>query len=66
MVRVSDVDAHHARVAALAGAAVKPPVTYPYGERQYSVADCGGHVWTFSQSVADVDPRSWGATVGTL
>jgi uncharacterized glyoxalase superfamily protein PhnB len=30
------------------------------GERQYSAEDLGGHVWTFSQSIADVDPASWG------
>jgi uncharacterized glyoxalase superfamily protein PhnB len=28
-------------------------------QRQYSVVDVGGHVWTFSQSIADVDPDSW-------
>jgi uncharacterized glyoxalase superfamily protein PhnB len=37
-----------------------PPVDYPYGERQYSAVDPGGHVWTFSESIADVDPASWG------
>jgi len=39
-----------------------PPTDYPYGERQYSAEDLGGHRWTFSQSIADVDPASWGAT----
>jgi hypothetical protein len=29
---------------------------------QYSAEDLGGHRWTFSQSIADVDPGSWGAT----
>ena len=29
------------------------------GERQYSVLDLEGHLWTFTQSVADVDPRDW-------
>ena len=37
-----------------------PPTDFPYGERQYSVEDPGGHRWTFSQSIADVDPRTWG------
>jgi hypothetical protein len=23
----------------------------------------GGHVWTFSQSIADVDPASWGGVL---
>jgi uncharacterized glyoxalase superfamily protein PhnB len=60
MVRVADVDAHHAR-AQVAGAIIPaPPITQPYGERQYSVTDIGGHQWTFSQTVDDVDPADWG------
>jgi uncharacterized glyoxalase superfamily protein PhnB len=34
--------------------------TYPFGERQYTVDDPGGHRWTFTQSVADVAPEEWG------
>jgi uncharacterized glyoxalase superfamily protein PhnB len=60
MVRVADVDAHAAQ-ALLAGArVVSPPTTFPFGERQYTVEDLGGHRWTFTQSVADIDPASWG------
>jgi uncharacterized glyoxalase superfamily protein PhnB len=62
LVRVEDADAHHER-AQKAGARISsPPTDYPYGERQYSAVDPGGHHWTFSQSIADVDPASWGAT----
>ena len=61
-IRVGNVDAHHA-LAVAAGALVQgPPETYEFGERQYSARDLAGHTWTFSQSVADVDPTSWGAT----
>jgi hypothetical protein len=28
--------------------------------RQYSVEECGGHVWTFSRSLADVAPEKLG------
>ena len=60
MVRVSNVDQHFER-AKKAGANVEAePTSYPYGERQYSVVDPGGHVWTFSQSEANIDPASWG------
>jgi len=60
MVRVSNVHQHFER-AKNAGANVEAePTSYPYGERQYSVVDPGGHVWTFSQSEANVDPASWG------
>jgi len=40
---------------------VRVDETYKFGERQYSVEDLGGHLWTFSQSVADVPPEDWGA-----
>lgn len=60
LVRVPDVDAHHERARAAGAAILRPPETHPYGERQYSAEDPGGHFWTFSQSVADVDPAEWG------
>ena len=63
-VRVDDVDAHYRHVEASGARTCGPPVDYPYGERQYSALDPGGHRWTFSQSVADVDPRDWGGEVG--
>ncbi|HEX7240165.1 MAG TPA: VOC family protein [Longimicrobiaceae bacterium] len=63
MVRVEDVDAHCARAGAYGARILHPPATYPYGERQYSVLDPGGHTWTFSQSVADVHPGDWGGVL---
>lgn len=60
MVRVADVDAHHATAVAMGARVLGPPVDHPYGERQYSAVDLGGHRWTFSQSIADVDPATWG------
>jgi len=60
MVPVPDVDAHHAAAVAAGARVLNPPTTHPYGERQYSVIDPGGHRWTFSQSVADSDPATWG------
>ena len=63
-VRVEDADAHHERAAGAGARILNPPTDYPYGERQYSAEDPGGHRWTFSQSIADVDPESWGAIVG--
>jgi uncharacterized glyoxalase superfamily protein PhnB len=60
MVRVEDVDRHHAHVTQCGAQPLQPPQTYRYGERQYTVTDPGGHRWTFSQSVADVDPEEWG------
>jgi len=60
MVRVIDAEEHY-RVATQKGVEILNPLSdYPYGERQYSARDLGGHVWTFSQTLADVDPASWG------
>ena len=60
MVRVEDVDAHHAAAVAAGANVSMPPTTFPYGERQYSSQDIGGHCWVFSQSVEDVPPSIWG------
>jgi len=60
MVRVSDVDSHHRRAIEHGAKILSPPKDYPYGERQYSAVDPGGHRWDFSESIADVDPASWG------
>ena len=35
----------------------------PFGVRQYTAIDPGGHRWTFSQNIADVAPEAWGATI---
>ena len=60
MVRVPDVDAHHRHSVYSGADVVSRPVTHPYGERQYRVMDIGGHLWTFSQTMEDVDPAFWG------
>ena len=62
MVRVSDLDAHHAAASAAGAQIAAAPETFPYGERQYTAIDCGGHVWKFSQSVEDKAPEEWGGT----
>lgn len=60
MVHIERIDDHY-RHAAMNGAEIlRPPNTEMYGERQYTARDLGGHVWTFSESVADVDPAEWG------
>lgn len=60
MVPVPDVDRHCARARAAGARIVNEPAMQPFGERQYSALDVGGHRWTFSQTVADSDPASWG------
>jgi uncharacterized glyoxalase superfamily protein PhnB len=62
MVRLADVDAHYRRTVARGAQILRQPADLPYGERQYTVRDLAGHVWTFSQSIADLAPESWGGT----
>jgi uncharacterized glyoxalase superfamily protein PhnB len=64
MVRVDDVDAHHEHAREHGARVAGPPTDHPYGERQYTAVDPGGHTWTFSQSIADVAPEDWGGTSG--
>lgn len=60
MVRVPDVHAAYERALALGATGLTPPADFPYGERQASVRDPAGHAWTLTQTIADVDPASWG------
>ena len=60
MVRVEDAEQHCRRAREHGARITSEPNTYPYGERQYTAEDLGGYSWTFSQSVADVDPEEWG------
>jgi uncharacterized glyoxalase superfamily protein PhnB len=64
MVRVENVDSHHAQAVHHRARVLDSPADYPFGERQYTVEDLAGHRWTFSQSIADVDPKDWGGTPG--
>jgi uncharacterized glyoxalase superfamily protein PhnB len=61
MVRVTDADSHFEQARDCGAVILQAPRDFPYGERQYSAVDLGGHHWTFSQSVADVAPEDWGA-----
>lgn len=46
-VMVDDVDAHY-RFAVEQGASIRyEPVDQPYGYREYSAVDIGGHLWSF-------------------
>ena len=60
LVHVDDADAHHERAKRAGARILRPPADHPFGERQYTAVDIGGHRWTFSQTIADVDPTSWG------
>jgi uncharacterized glyoxalase superfamily protein PhnB len=60
IVRIADVDSHYLKAKAAGALILHEPQIFPYGEKQYSAEDLAGHVWVFSQSVADLDPADWG------
>jgi uncharacterized glyoxalase superfamily protein PhnB len=62
-VRVEDAHAHHRRAVEAGARILGPPTSYEFGERQYTAVDPGGHRWTFSESIADVDPADWGGVL---
>jgi uncharacterized glyoxalase superfamily protein PhnB len=59
-VKVADVDQHYEHARQHGVHILQPPESFPFGERQYSAIDLGGHHWTFSQSIADVAPEDSG------
>ncbi len=65
MLRVANLDDAFARAIERGAATVHAPEDHPYGERQATVRAPFGHVFTLSQSLADVDPAEWGGELVT-
>lgn len=65
MIRVVNVDQHFERAKRYGAQITSPPTSFPYGERQYSAIDLGGHRWTFTQTEFDSDPASWGGVLAS-
>jgi uncharacterized glyoxalase superfamily protein PhnB len=59
MVRVEDARAHCAHARAAGATIVMEPTDFEYGERQYEALDLAGHLWTFTETIADVDPSAF-------
>ena len=66
LVRVESVDRLYERACRSGARILRPPANHPFGERQCTLEDFAGHRWTFSETVADVDPVSWGGVPGRL
>jgi len=60
MVRVEDAKAHCEHARSHGARILMEPTDFEYGERQYTAADLAGHQWTFSETLDDVHPESWG------
>jgi uncharacterized glyoxalase superfamily protein PhnB len=65
IVRVRDADPHFEQARDCGAEILQSPRDFPYGERQYTAVDLGGHHWTFSQSIADLAPEDWGGESAT-
>jgi uncharacterized glyoxalase superfamily protein PhnB len=59
-VRVEDALAHCKRARQHGAVILTEPTDHMYGERQYNAQDFHGHKWDFTQTIADVEPESWG------
>jgi uncharacterized glyoxalase superfamily protein PhnB len=65
MLRVTGLDALFARATAAGGRVVAEPADHMYGERQCTLADPWGHLWTLSETIFDSDPAEWGGELLT-
>ena len=60
MLRVPDVDVMCARAIDQGARLLHAPQTHMYGERQATLEDFAGHIWTLTQTIENVDPTAWG------
>jgi len=63
LVRVDDARAHCDRARSNGARILMEPTDFEYGERQYKAEDPAGHRWTFSETLEDVAPETWGGTL---
>jgi uncharacterized glyoxalase superfamily protein PhnB len=61
-VRIGDALGHCERARRSGATILTEPVDHVYGERQYNARDFHGHYWDFTETLADVEPESWGGT----
>jgi hypothetical protein len=66
IVRVENIDDHYERAKRFGARILTPPHDCAFGERQYAAEDFAGNRWAFTQSVADVQPEKWGASVAAI
>jgi len=59
-VRIEDALSHCERARKAGAIILTQPTDHMYGERQYDAQDFYGHRWDFTQTIADVEPGSWG------
>ncbi len=65
-VRIEDVQDHCERARAAGAKILTEPTDHIYGERQYNAEDFYGHRWDFTETIADMEPESWGGVTVNL
>jgi uncharacterized glyoxalase superfamily protein PhnB len=65
-VRIEDAQVHCARARTAGAKIISEPTDHEYGERQYGAEDFYGHQWDFTETIADMEPESWGGTSVSL
>lgn len=61
-VRIEDARTHCERASNAGAKIITQPTDHMYGERQYDAEDFYGHRWNFTETIADVEPESWGGS----
>ncbi len=61
-IRIEDALTHCERARKNGALILTEPTDHVYGERQYNVQDFFGHRWDFTETLADIEPESWGGT----
>lgn len=61
-VRIEECHEHCERARRNGAIILTEPVDHMYGERQYNALDFFGHRWDFTETLADIDPTTWGGT----
>lgn len=65
-VRIQDTPTHLHRARNAGAIILTEPTDHQYGERQYEAEDFHGHHWNFTETIADVEPETWGGTSVTI
>jgi len=65
-VRIEDAQNHCERARRAGARILTEPTDHMYGERQYDAEDFYGHRWNFTETIADVEPESWGGNSVSL
>lgn len=65
-VRIEDARSHCERARQNGAIILDEPTDHMYGERQYNAQDFFGHIWDFTETIADIAPEDWGGELVDL